>query len=88
MTGCCVGRAITSLCARSRPQRPEAVGIEMVMSEKLWLCALDGRMPFDNVLVAIANRHARQMWAVPAPAVDSDPHARPQHPMHQQHHAA
>ena len=39
---------------------------------------------FGKVLVAIANKHARQVWAMLAHAVDYDPHARVQHPMHQQ----
>jgi hypothetical protein len=34
------------------------------------------------VLVAIANKHARQIWAMLAHGVDYDPDACLQHPMH------
>ena len=66
----------------------KAVSIEKAMREQLWIRALDGRMPFGKVLVAIANKPVRQVWAMLAPAVNYDPHARLQHPMHQQSHAA
>ena len=41
-----------------------------------------------KVLVAMANKRARQVWAMLLHAVDYDPHARLQNPMHQQSHAA
>jgi transposase len=39
-------------------------------------------MPFGKVLVAIANKHARQIWAMLAHDVDYDPHACLNDPMH------
>jgi hypothetical protein len=37
-------------------------------------------MPFGKVLVAIANKHARQLWAMLAHNVDYDPNAALRHP--------
>ena len=45
-------------------------------------------MPFGKVIVAIANKHARQIWAMLAHDVDYDPHACLNHPMHRQTQAA
>ena len=39
------------------------------------------RLPFGKVLVAIANKHARQAWAMLARDEDYDPHAWLKHPM-------
>ncbi|MDN5939996.1 MAG: IS110 family transposase [Salinisphaera sp.] len=74
--------------ARSSLQRAKAVSMEKATPEQLWIRTLDGRMPFGKVVVAIANKHARQIWAMLARDVDYDPHACLQHPMHQQTHAA
>mgnify|MGYP001084985043 CR=1 FL=1 len=41
-------------------------------------------LPFGKVLVAIANKHARQIWAMLAHGVDYDSHACLAHPMHRQ----
>lgn len=41
-------------------------------------------MPFGKILVGIANKHARQIWATLAYDVDYDPCACLNHPMHQQ----
>ncbi len=41
-------------------------------------------MPFGKVIVAISNKHARQIWAMLARDVDYDPHACLNDPMHQQ----
>ena len=38
-------------------------------------------MPFGKVLVAIANKHARQLWAMLAHDVDYDPTAFMGNPM-------
>lgn len=73
--------------ARSSLQRAKAVATEKATPEQLWIRTLDGRMPFGKVIVAIANKHARQIWAMLTHAVDYDPHARLNHPMHQQTHA-
>jgi len=70
--------------ARSSLQRAKAVATEKATPEQLWIRALDGRMPFGKVIVAIANKHARQIWAMLAHDVDYDPHACLKHPMHQQ----
>jgi transposase len=70
--------------ARSSLQRAKAVATEKASPEQLWIRSLAGRLPFGKVLVAIANKHARQVWAMLAREVDYDPHACLQHPMHQQ----
>lgn len=70
--------------ARSSLQRAKAVATEKATPEQLWIRTLDGRMPFGKVIVAIANKHARQIWAMLARDVDYDPHACLNHPMHQQ----
>ena len=74
--------------ARSSLQRAKAVATEKATPEQLWIRSLDGRMPFGKVIVAIANKHARQIWAMLAHEVDYDPCACLNHPMHQQPHAA
>jgi transposase len=70
--------------ARSSLQRAKAVATEKATPEQLWIRTLDGRMPFGKVIVAIANKHARQIWAMLAQEVDYDPHACLNHPMHRQ----
>jgi len=70
--------------ARSSLQRAKAVATEKATPEQLWIRTLDGRMPFGKVLVAIANKHARQIWAMLAHDADYDPHACLNHPMHGQ----
>jgi len=74
--------------ARSSLQRAKAVATEKATPEQRWIRTLDGRMPFGKVIVAIANKHARQIWAMLAHDVDYDPHACLNHPMHQHTHAA
>ena len=73
--------------ARSSLQRAKAVATEKATPEQLWIRTLDGRLPFGKVIVAIANKHARQIWAMLACDVDYDPHACLQHPMHRSTHA-
>lgn len=70
--------------ARSSLQRAKAVAPERATPEQRWICALDGRLAFGKVLVAIANKHARQIWAMLAHDADYDPHACLAHPMHRQ----
>jgi transposase len=72
--------------ARSSLQRARAVASEKATPEQLWIRTLNGRMPFGKVIVAIANKHARQIWAMLAHDVDYDPHACLNHPMHRQTH--
>ena len=74
--------------ARSSLQRAKAVAREKATPEQLWIRTLDGRLPFGKVIVAIANKHARQIWAMLARGVDYDPHACLRHPIHRQSHAA
>jgi transposase len=74
--------------ARSSLQRAKAAAIEKATPEQLWIRTLDGRMPFGKVIVAIANKHARQIWAMLVRDVDYDPHACLDHPMHQQNRPA
>jgi transposase len=73
--------------ARSSLQRAKAVAIDKATPEQRWIRSLDGRMPFGKIIVAIANKHARQIWTMLAHGVDYDPHAFLQHPMHPQAHA-
>lgn len=70
--------------ARSSLQRAKAAATETATPEQWWIRTLDRRLPFGKVLVAIANKHARQAWAMLARDVDYDPHAHLQHPRHQQ----
>lgn len=68
--------------ARSSLQRAKAVSGEKRTAEQIWIGQLACRMPFGKVLVAIANKHARQIWAMLAHEVDYDPCASLSHPMH------
>ena len=70
--------------ARSSLQRAKAITFENATPEQRWIRSLDARMPFGKVLVAIANKHARQIWAMLAHAVDYDPHACVRHPLQPQ----
>jgi transposase len=74
--------------ARSSLQRAKAVATENATPEQLWIRELDRRMPFGKVLVAIANKHARQIWAMLANDLDYDPCASVRHPMHRRNTAA
>lgn len=67
--------------ARSSLQRAQAVAAERATPEQLWIRDLAGRLPFGKVLVAIANKHARQIWAMLAHDEDYDAHAWLKHPM-------
>lgn len=71
--------------ARSSLQRAKAVATEKATPEQLWIRGLAARMPFGKVLVAIANKHARQLWAMLAHDVDYDPAAFRQHPLQRRH---
>jgi transposase len=68
--------------ARSSLQRAKAVSVERSTSEQIWIRQLACRMPFGKVLVAIANKHARQLWVMLAHEVDYDPCASQRHPLH------
>lgn len=69
--------------ARSALQRARAISRDRATPEQRWIQSLHARLPFGKVLVAIANKHARQAWVLLAREVDYDPHAalahRPSH---------
>lgn len=67
--------------ARSSVQRAKAVAREKATPEQIWIQMLAARLPFGKLLVAIANKHARQLWAMLARSEDYDPHAWLKHPM-------
>ena len=67
--------------ARSSLQRANAVAPEKATAEQIWIRDLAQRLPFGKVLVAIANKHARQLWAMLARNEDYDPEAWLRHPM-------
>ncbi|MDN5939948.1 MAG: IS110 family transposase [Salinisphaera sp.] len=64
--------------ARSSLLQAQRVKDEQATPEQQWIQSLACRMPFGKVIVAIANKHARQIWAVLAHDVDYDPYAGPQ----------
>lgn len=72
--------------ARSALNRAKTVAPEKATPEQRWIRSLAGRLPFGKVIVAIANKHARQLWAMLALDVDYDPCAFVHHPLQQ--HAA
>ena len=67
--------------ARSSLQRAKAVTIEKATPEQIWIKNLSARLSFGKVLVAIANKHARQLWAILARDEHYDPDAWLKHPM-------
>ncbi len=71
--------------ARSSLQRARAVTREKATPEQLWIQSLATRLPFGKLLVAIANKHARQLWALLARGEHYDPDAWLKHPMVQRH---
>jgi len=67
--------------ARSSLQRAKLTPADKATAEQLWIVQLAGRLPFGKVLVAIANKHARQIWAMLARGEAYDPEAWLKHPM-------
>ena len=67
--------------ARSSLQRAKAVSWEKATAEQRWIQDLERRLPFGKVLVAIANKHARQVWALLARGEHYDAEAWLKHPM-------
>ncbi|EQD52257.1 transposase, partial [mine drainage metagenome] len=59
----------------------KTVSAEKSTPEQIWIRQLACRMPFGKVLVAIANKHARQLWAMLAREETYDAEAWLQHPM-------
>ena len=67
--------------ARSSLQRAKAVSLEKATPEQIWIKHLSARTSFGKILVAIANKHARQLWAILARGEHYDPEAWLKHPM-------
>lgn len=67
--------------ARSSVQRAKLTPADKATPEQLWIMQLAPRMPFGKLLVAIANKHARQIWAMLARSEAYDPDAWLKHPM-------
>lgn len=67
--------------ARSTLQRAKAVSVDKATPEQIWIRSLSERLPFGKLVVAIANKHARQLWVMLAREVHYDPHACYRHPM-------
>ena len=67
--------------ARSSLQRAKAVTPDQASAEQIWIQGLSTRLPFGKVLEAIANKHARQMWAMLTRGEEYDPDAWLSHPM-------
>ena len=67
--------------ARSSLQRAKAVPWEKATPEQRWIQDIERRLPFGKVLVAIANKHARQLWAMLARGEHYDAEAWIKHPM-------
>lgn len=67
--------------ARSSLQRAKITPEERQTPEQKWIVQLAIRLPFGKVLAAIANEHARQIWAMLARGEAYDPEAWLKHPM-------
>lgn len=63
--------------ARSSLLQAQRVADSQATPEQQWIQSLACRLPFGKVIVAIANKHARQIWAILAHDVDYDPYAGP-----------
>ena len=59
----------------------QVVAVARATPEQIWIRDLASRLPFGKVVVAIANKHARQAWAMLARGEDYDAHAWLKHPM-------
>jgi len=69
--------------ARSSVSAAQRVPIDKATPEQVWIRQLATRLPFGKLLVAIANKHARQLWAMLARGEAYDPDAWLHHPMTQ-----
>ena len=67
--------------ARSSLQRAKLAPTDKATAEQQWIVQLASRLPFGKVLVAIANKHARQIWAMLARGEAYDSEAWLKHPM-------
>jgi len=68
--------------ARSSVQQARITALEKLSYEQQWILQLSTRLPFGKVVVAVANKHARQIWAMLARQEHYDADAWRQHPMH------
>ena len=66
---------------RSSVLQASRVPAEKATPEQIWINQLATRMPFGKLLVAIANKHARQIWAMLARGEAYDSNAWIRHPM-------
>lgn len=69
--------------ARSSVQRARLTPREKQTPEQQWIVQLSARLPFGKLLVAVANKHARQIWAMLARGEAYDAEAWLKHPMAQ-----
>ena len=67
--------------ARSCLQQAKLANPQTATAEQIWITSLANRLPFGKVLVAIANKHARQLWAMLRRGEDYDSEAWLHHPM-------
>lgn len=65
--------ACSVLAATLRKQRRESP--EKLTRLQQWIVVLNGRIGYHNTLAAIANKHARQLWAVLAQGESYNPQA-------------
>lgn len=68
--------------ARSSVQQARITPQEKLTYEQQWILQLGMRLPFGKVVVAIANKHARQIWAMLTRGEHYDSEAWQRHPMH------
>lgn len=73
---------------RSSVNKARAVSEDKATPEQRWIRDLLQRKSFGKTVVAIANKHARQIWIMLARDVDYDPHACLHHPMNRVQEAA
>lgn len=67
--------------ARSSVQRAKVTPPDKLTHEQQWILQISARLPFGKVVVAIANKHARQIWAMLARGEDYDAEAWRKYPM-------
>lgn len=81
-------RSVLVQGARSSVKEAMAVAEDKATPEQRWIRDLARRKSFGKTVVAIANKHARQIWIMLARDVDYDPHACLHHPMNRVQEAA
>lgn len=67
--------------ARSSVQRAKVTSREKATPEQRWITDLAARMSFGKLLVAVANKHARQLWVMLSRGEAYDADAWLTHPM-------